>query len=129
MAKTLSFNAELCVGCHVCEEVCAQTWFKTTDTDQSSIQIYPTENGQISAVFCNQCGACVNVCPAGALVQDKHGVVRLRKNLCVGCLSCVGFCPTLSMFIHPERPEPFKCIACGKCVAECPSDALAIIES
>ena len=77
---------------------------------------------------CNQCGDCIEVCPTEALYRDKRGIVRLRKKLCVGCLSCVGFCPYAVMFHHPDQPEPFKCVACGKCVTECPNEALAIID-
>ena len=38
--KVLSYNPELCVGCYICEEVCSDTWFKVTDTEESSIRIY-----------------------------------------------------------------------------------------
>jgi carbon-monoxide dehydrogenase iron sulfur subunit len=128
--KVLSYDADSCVGCTVCEEVCSETWFKVADREKSSIRIFEDGDGQgsLSAVFCNQCGECVEVCPTGALYQDKKGIVRVRKKLCVGCLACVGFCPYLAMFYHPDQTAPFKCIACGKCVEECPADALAIVE-
>jgi len=126
--KVLSYDPELCVGCYVCEETCSETWFKVTDPEKSSIRIH--DDGQIllRATFCNQCGACIEVCPTEALYRDKRGIVRLRKKLCVGCLSCVGFCPYGAMFHHADQDEPFKCIACGKCVAECPNEALAIVD-
>ena len=127
--KVLSFDPELCVGCHICEETCSDTWFKVTDPQKSSIRIYDDDGeGLLRAVFCNQCGACIAVCPTEALYRDKNGIVRIRKKQCVGCLSCVGFCPYLVMFYHPDQVEPFKCIACGKCADECPADALAIVE-
>jgi carbon-monoxide dehydrogenase iron sulfur subunit len=127
--KVLSFDPELCVGCHICEETCSDTWFKVTDPQKSSIRIYDDDGeGLLRAAFCNQCGACIAVCPTEALYRDKNGIVRIRKKQCVGCLSCVGFCPYLVMFYHPDQVEPFKCIACGKCADECPADALAIVE-
>jgi Fe-S-cluster-containing dehydrogenase component len=127
--KVLSYDPELCVGCHICEEVCSDTWFKVTDVEKSSIRILEEgENADLSAVFCNQCGACIEVCPTEALYRDKKGIVRIRKKLCVGCLSCVGFCPYAAMFFHSDQTEPFKCIACGQCVKECPADALAIVD-
>ena len=125
--KVLSYDPELCAGCFVCEEVCSETWFKTSDVEKSSIRIHD-EDGSFSAVFCNQCGECIAVCPTEALYRDKKGIVRVRKKLCVGCLSCVGFCPYGAMFYHPDQAEPFKCIACGKCADECPAEALAIID-
>jgi len=128
MKKVLSYDPELCVGCDICEEVCSQTWFKVVDAEKSSIRIYEGKDGILDAIFCNQCGDCIEVCPTGALFRDRRGIVRLRKKLCVGCLSCVGFCPYEAMFYHVDQDEPFKCIACGKCVDECPAEALAIVE-
>jgi Fe-S-cluster-containing dehydrogenase component len=126
--KVLSYDAELCTGCHVCEEVCSETWHKVTDAEKSNIRIHDDGEGNVSALYCVQCGECIAVCPTDALYRDKKGIVRLRKKLCVGCLSCVGFCPYLAMYTHPDQPEPFKCIACGNCVKECPAEALAVVE-
>jgi carbon-monoxide dehydrogenase iron sulfur subunit len=127
--KVLSHDPELCVGCYVCEETCSETWFKVVDREKSSIRIhYDDGKATLSAVFCNQCGECIEVCPTEALSRDKRGIVRLRKKLCVGCLSCVGFCPYGAMLYHTDQTEPIKCISCGKCVEACPAGALAIIE-
>lgn len=125
--KVLSHDPELCIGCHTCEEVCSEAWFKVAAAEKSSIRIHD-EEGNLSAVFCNQCGECIEVCPTEALYRDKKGIVRVRKKLCVGCLSCVGFCPYLAMFHHPDQTEPFKCIVCGKCADECPAGALAVVD-
>jgi len=126
--KILSYDPDACAGCYICEEVCSETWFKTTDAEKSSIRIHEDGQGNLSAIFCNQCGECIEVCPTQALYRDRKGIVRLRKKLCVGCLSCVGFCPYLAMFHHADQTEPFKCISCGLCVEECPAEALAIVE-
>ena len=127
--KVLSYDSELCVGCYVCEETCSETWHKITDKAKSNIRIYVNDEGdQISAVFCIQCGECIDVCPTQALSRDKRGVVRVDTKLCVGCLACVGFCPYQAMFHHPDQVEPFKCIACGRCARECPADALAVVD-
>jgi len=135
--KVLSYDPELCVGCYICEEVCSYTWFKVADAEKSSIRIHDADQdvdpgqpapGLLSAVFCNQCGECIDVCPTEALSRDRRGIVRLRKKLCVGCLSCVGFCPYQAMCYHRDQAEPFKCVACGKCVQECPAEALAIVD-
>ncbi len=128
--KTLTFRADLCNGCRVCEETCAQTYFKVTDNLKSSIRIYEAEGTppQFSANFCNQCGECIDICPTMALRRDKNGIVRLDKRLCVGCLSCVGFCPNAAMRIHAELAVPFKCVACGQCAKKCPTGALSVEE-
>ena len=126
--KVLSYDPELCVGCYVCEDTCSETWFKVRDPEKSSIRIHDDGEVLLRATFCNQCGACIEVCPTEALYRDKRGIVRLKKSLCVGCLSCVGFCPYGAMFYHPDQDEPFKCIVCGKCATECPNEALAVID-
>jgi carbon-monoxide dehydrogenase iron sulfur subunit len=126
--KVLSYDANLCVGCCVCEETCSETWFKVADKEKSNIRIRDDGQANLGAVFCIQCGEYIQVCPTGALSQDKRGVVRIQKKLCVGCLACVGFCPYQAMFYHPDQAEPFKCVACGKCAGECPAEALAVID-
>lgn len=128
--KVLVFKPELCNGCRECEKVCSQTWFKEENAEKSAIRISETagQPGRYQALVCNQCGACMDVCPTIALVRDKQGIVRIKKQLCVGCLSCVGFCPTEAMFMHADDIVPFKCIACGKCVKVCPTGALALEE-
>ena len=124
----LTFDPERCVGCTVCEEACAEMWFKVADVAWSSIRIHDEGSGPISAIFCNQCGECIAVCPTQALQRDRRGIVRVQKKLCVGCLACVGFCPHRAMFRHPDQLEPFKCTSCGQCVKQCPAEALAITE-
>jgi carbon-monoxide dehydrogenase iron sulfur subunit len=128
VVKVLSYNPDLCVGCYICEETCSETWHKVADRERSNIRIGADDAGNLSAVFCVQCGECTGVCPTEALSRDKRGVVRVSKKLCVGCLACVGFCPYLAMFHHASQAEPFKCVACGKCVSECPAQALAVVE-
>ena len=126
--KVLSFDAERCTGCYICEEVCSKTWFKAVDRDKSAIVIRDGDGPLLSSLYCVQLGDCINVCPTEAIYRDKRGIVRIRRKLCVGCLSCIGFCPYLAMLHHREHSIPFKCVACGKCADECPADALEIVE-
>lgn len=125
--KVLVFAPELCDARLGCEETCSHTWFKEVNHDKSAIRIITAE-GKPTASICTQCGQCIDVCPTLAIQRDKRGVVRINKDLCVGCLSCVGFCPYGAMRIHPDSSVPFKCVACGSCAKTCPTGALAVID-
>jgi Fe-S-cluster-containing hydrogenase component 2 len=124
--KVLVTDEDLCIGCHLCEDVCSKAWYKQIDRELSSIRITSLGDAEWGMAVCSQCGECIDVCPTGALYRDKAGIVRLKKKECVGCLSCVGFCPTLTMFYHESQVEPIKCISCALCVKECPTGALAV---
>lgn len=126
--KVLTHKQEICTGCRACEIACSQAFFKTDDRNKSAIRITNNDN-TFRATKCTQCGECINMCTAHAIYRDKNGVVRIDKNLCVGCLGCVGFCSELAMFYSDDLSEPFKCTACGICVKNCPEHALEILVS
>ena len=126
--RVLFYDPELCVACRTCEEACSETFFREVNVEKSKIRIHDEGDGPSTASFCNQCGECIDICPTGALHRDRRGVVRLKRDLCVSCLACVGFCPSAVMFWHTDETVPFKCISCGVCARECPEDALEIVE-
>lgn len=128
--KVLAARPELCTVCGVCEQVCAETFFKVSARSRSAIRITALPGPEPGALieFCNQCGECIAVCPTQALFRAKNGAVRLRKQDCTSCLACVGFCPTLTFYVAEEEVAPFKCIACANCVAPCPTGALYMAE-
>ena len=126
--RVLFHDPELCTACRTCEDVCSDTFYRQKDAEKSKIRIHNEGGGLPAASFCNQCGECIDVCPTVALYRDKRGVVRLQRELCVGCLTCVGFCPTAVMFWHADEMYPFKCVSCGMCERECPEGALTTVE-
>lgn len=125
--KYLRVDTSKCNGAMKCVTTCAQAFFKTDNSQFSSIQVKKS-NGHYEINVCNQCGECIPYCPVGAISRNKAGVVVIDKKKCVGCFICVGFCPTLSMRRADGLKEPFKCIACGLCTKNCPNNALEIVE-
>jgi L-aspartate semialdehyde sulfurtransferase ferredoxin len=50
---------------------------------------------------CTDCGVCVPICPAEALVVDpKSRKVLFYDNKCIACELCVKICPTRAMEVH-----------------------------
>lgn len=126
--KVLTHRQEICTGCLACELACSRAYFKTDDRQKSSIRITNNDNS-FHATICTQCGECINMCTANAIYRDRRGVVRINKQLCVGCMGCVGFCSYAAMFFTDDLPEPFKCIACNICELACPEHALEVLVS
>ena len=95
--KRVYVNKEWCLGCNLCEYNCAFTNSCMTDmaTVFKSKPIYPRihieGNDKVSyAVSCRHCTdpICVKSCVAG-VTSKSDDVVRVDKNKCVGCLTCV----------------------------------------
>jgi Fe-S-cluster-containing hydrogenase component 2 len=126
--KILKHYPEKCDGGRGCEQACSQVHFKTDEgKDKSAIRILKDGNS-FKMHVCNQRGLCLDMCPVGALTRKRNGIVWLDKDTCIGCQSCVGFCPIGAMRKSVTRLEPFKCISCGACVRACPNDALEFVE-
>ncbi len=50
---------------------------------------------------CTSCGACVAICPTGALVVDlKTRQVSFNNEKCIACEICVKACPVGAMEVH-----------------------------
>jgi ferredoxin len=50
---------------------------------------------------CTHCGACVTVCPAGALITDKKTMMIVFDNAkCIACGLCIPACPFKAMEVH-----------------------------
>lgn len=127
MKAYLQTLRENCIACHICESSCSNLYFKVDDPQRSRIRITETEEQPLMNA-CNQCGACVKVCPTLALSINTRGVVMIDKKLCIGCYMCIAACPTGSMFRHQGDTAPFKCVACGHCTKTCPSSAIRIAQ-
>ncbi len=48
---------------------------------------------------CIACGACVNVCPVGAISFVK-GKAFIDKEICIKCHTCENICPVMAIKIN-----------------------------
>jgi ferredoxin len=48
---------------------------------------------KVNESMCIGCGACISICPVGAIKLNSHGKSTIDKNKCVGCGSCASLCP------------------------------------
>lgn len=136
--KIIKFHPERCDECRECERACSMVHFKTKDGgDKSAIRIIRErtvgteasgDGSKLKMTNCNHCGLCMDMCPVLALKRNPKGTIILNKNTCIGCQSCVAFCPRSVMRRAPGLIIPFKCISCGACVRACPEDALELVD-
>lgn len=51
--------------------------------------------------------------------------VLLDPNLCVGCTTCIRYCPTQAIRVRDGKARIFeeRCIDCGECIRRCPKGA------
>lgn len=140
--KRVYVNEEWCLGCHLCEYNCAfaNSGMKDMVLALKDRKIFPRihveGNEKITfAVSCRHCTdpICLKSCIAGAISKES-GVVKINRNKCVGCLTCVLVCP-YGALTPGEDGIMQKCELCLEnaggspaCVAGCPNRAIVYEE-
>ena len=140
--KRVYVNEQWCLGCRLCEYYCAFANSHIGDMVKAlkDRKIYPNiqieEKGDVSfAVSCRHCWEplCVKSCITGAL-SVREGVVRIDRDRCVGCYTCVLICP-YGALMPSEQGAVRKCELCieneggvPRCVQGCPNRAIVFEE-
>ena len=140
--KRVYVNEKWCLGCHLCEYNCAfansgaEDMVKALKGKPLFPRIHIEEDDKISfAVNCRHCEdpICVRSCISGALTK-KDGAVRIDREKCVGCLTCVLVCP-YGAVTAGEDGTALKCELClnntrgePACVQGCPNNAIVFEE-
>ena len=140
--KRVYVNEEWCLGCHLWEYNCsyANSGLKDMVVALKDKKIFPRirvegEDRITFAVSCRHCTdpICVKSCIAGA-ISKRDGVVRIDRNKCVGCLTCVLVCPYGALAPGEDgiMQKCELCLAnsCGApaCVTGCPNRAIVYEE-
>ena len=141
--KRIYVKEEWCLGCHLCEYNCAFANSGLSDMVLAlkGKPIYPrihVEGGEkiTYAVSCRHCEdpICLKSCIAGAITRNE-GIVKIDREKCVGCLTCVLVCP-YGALAAGEDGLMQKCELCLQnvcgapaCVSGCPKGAIVYEET
>lgn len=122
----MAVDTSRCMNCRACILACQQrnglrygyyrNWVRRTP-DAGSPSGFAFQPGS-----CMQCEnpPCVAACPTLATYKGKDGVVRVDKERCIGCGSCVSVCPYGARYRDPVLGVADKCDYCA------PSRALGL---
>jgi Fe-S-cluster-containing hydrogenase component 2 len=129
MKKALIVNADLCIGCRMCEAVCSLVHYGAIGISHARLKVLRYDNAAFfNPVVCMQCEVpyCASVCPSKAISKNPEtGVVKVSKKKCTGCKACLTACPFGAMgFVENVA---IKCDHCGghpSCVEFCQAKAL-----
>lgn len=137
--KKIYVQEQWCLGCRLCEYNCAfansgiRSMVAALKDKEIVSNIRVEEGDKINfAVSCRHCDdpLCVKGCISGALSKED-GVVKIDKNKCVGCYTCVLLCPYGAVMPSPDGHAVRKCELCLEnscgapaCVDGCPNQAI-----
>lgn len=129
-----------CVACSACTAACNAEWNVPPGHARTRAGLtplkgkFPELSTSVFVSQCNQCDEppCVGACPSGATFQGSNGIVRVDRELCIGCGFCVDACPYDARFVDPVAKKVDKCDFCAPriargelpaCVTTCPAHA------
>ena len=141
--KRVYVNEKWCLGCHLCEYNCAfsnsgkASMVKALRNQPLYPRIHVEGDARLSfPVSCRHCEdpICVRSCISGALSKGEDGVVRIDRDKCIRCLTCVLVCP-YGVLSQDGDGAVLKCElctdnACGApaCAEGCPNRAIVYEE-
>jgi carbon-monoxide dehydrogenase iron sulfur subunit len=128
----ISIDSEKCIGCGICEYICALEKEGFPDPLRSRIRISRLNPFINVAMVCRFCEnpSCVTACSRRVLKQsEKGGILLVDEARCNGCEWCIKACQYGGIVLHPEH----KVVACDlcdgkpKCIEFCPEEALELV--
>jgi Fe-S-cluster-containing hydrogenase component 2 len=130
--EILTIDLESCTGCRNCELACSATHTNSFNPKRARIQILKDEvRNLIVPMVCLQCETplCEEACPNGAIVENEHGILYVKHDVCIGCGNCVTACVYGGIAIDPQSKKAIKCDLCNgdpACVKACDYGAISV---
>ncbi|MCR4666062.1 MAG: 4Fe-4S binding protein [Desulfovibrio sp.] len=102
MQEHVQVESSKCKACRRCEVACIASHhgldFKTAMKQKAlySPRCWAVKGDDYkTSVRCHGCNPapCCNICPTGALTQNKDGSFTIHLELCAGCMMCMSVCP------------------------------------
>ncbi len=144
--KKITFVIDLdrCIGCRACQISCKQENGVALGACRNEVKqigpigTYPDIQMYFLPAMCQHCEnpTCAEVCPTGACYKDpSDGVVRIDRDVCIGCRTCEGACPYKVNTFNAELRVMDKCNICEQlrkegeppaCVKNCAGRALYV---
>ena len=131
----VTVDVDKCVGCRICEYMCALEKNKTPNPTKSRIRmirIYPSTNASLTCRLCED-APCVVACPRKALTQSNEtGVIAVDDDKCNGCGWCIEACDFGAISLDLKDKVVRICDLCSTresgpaCIEWCPEEALEL---
>jgi len=126
--KSLVFYPEECLGCRICETICAVEHTGMINPERSRVKVIKNDERGLDVVnVCLQCeeAPCVASCPFDAISRNDDNTINIDQELCELCGLCTDAC--LYGGISEQSGEILVCDLCGgdpACVKWCPTSAI-----
>ncbi len=128
--KSLVFYPDKCLGCRICETICAVEHAGMINPERSRVKVIKNDERGLDIVnVCLQCeeAPCVASCPVDAISRNNDYTININQELCTLCGLCVEACPYGGISLDEQSGEVFVCDLCGgdpACVKWCPTNAI-----
>jgi len=132
--KSLVFYPDRCIGCRICETICAVEHAGMINPERSRIKVIKNDEKGLDIVsVCVQCeeAPCVASCPVDAISRNNDYTININQELCTLCGLCEEACPYGGISLDNQFGENLVCDLCGgepACVKWCPTNAIQYIQ-
>ncbi|MEW6080265.1 MAG: 4Fe-4S binding protein [Bacillota bacterium] len=126
----LKFLADKCTGCQLCRLACSAQKENAFYPARARLKVesyYDTSGLRVEGRVCDNCGACIEVCPVEA-ISRLDGRLHVDPDMCTQCGACIEECPH-GVIVDRGDEAVGICDLCGgdpQCVDWCPVGAVVL---